>query len=111
MTPRSPHLMPRARGFASPLGRAPRAPPRAPLVCVPPRLGGGNREPDPLDLGAGVWNLGADDLVEDGLSTKDVSVVLCAYRAQPPQKISQCITKRNRKKAVSDSTAGSIANE
>lgn len=74
--------MPRPRGLASPLPRVPRVPrvvpPRVPLVCavVPPRMeGAGTR--DVLDLGAGVWNLDMAVLVDEGFSTKDVSVVLC----------------------------------
>lgn len=69
------HLMPLALGAASLLGRVPRVPPRPPRDWVPPRLDGAGTR-DVLVFGAGVWNLGAAVLVEDGLSTKDVSVVL-----------------------------------
>lgn len=69
------HLMPLALGAASLLGRVPRVPPRPPRVWLPPRVDGAGTR-DVLVFGAGVWNLGAAVLVEDGLSTKDVSVVL-----------------------------------
>lgn len=67
--------MPLALGAASLLGRVPRVPPRPPRVWLPPRVDGAGTR-DVLVFGAGVWNLGAAVLVEDGLSTKDVSVVL-----------------------------------
>lgn len=69
------HLMPLALGAASLLGRVPRVPPRPPRVWLPPRVDGAGTR-DVLGFGAGVWNLGAAVLDEDGLSTKDVSVVL-----------------------------------
>lgn len=69
------HLMPLALGAASLLGRVPRVPPRPPRVWLPPRVDGAGTR-DVLVFGAGVWNLGAAVLVEDGFSTKDVSVVL-----------------------------------
>lgn len=67
--------MPLALGAASLLGRVPRVPPRFPRVWLPPRVDGAGTR-DVLVFGAGVWNLGAAVLDEDGLSTKDVSVVL-----------------------------------
>lgn len=77
-SPHSPgvsHLMPRTRGGTSPLDRVPRVPPGPPRVCVPPRVDGAGTR-DILDLGAGVWNLGAAALEDAGLSTKVVSVVM-----------------------------------
>lgn len=73
--------MPRARGGTSPLDRVPRVPPGAPRVCVPPRVDGAGTR-DILDLGAGVWNLGAAALEAAGLSTKVVSVVLSIGSSQ-----------------------------
>lgn len=66
------HLMPLTLGAASLLGRVP---PRPPRVWLPPRVDGAGTR-DVLGFGAGVWNFGAAVLDEDGLSTKDVSVVL-----------------------------------
>jgi hypothetical protein len=69
------HLMPLALGAASLLGRVPRVPPRPSRLWLLPQLDGAGTR-DVLVFGAGVWNLGAAVLVEGGLSTKDVSVVL-----------------------------------
>ena len=69
--------MPLALGAASLLGRVPRVGPRPPRDWLPPRLDGAGTR-DVLVFAAGVWNLGAAVLVEEGLSTKDVSVVLQA---------------------------------